>query len=69
MILSEVVTLIIYCISITFLPEFFDLSFVLTTTFLWKTAVIVAVSSLPLYFIKVARATLAPPSYSKLVMS
>lgn len=46
-----------------------DLSFVLTTTFLWKTAVIVAVSSLPLYFIKLARATLAPPSYSKLAMS
>lgn len=46
-----------------------DLSFVLTTRFLWKTAVIVAVSSFPLYILKIVRARLAPPSYSKLAMS
>lgn len=46
-----------------------DLSFVLTSRFWWKTAVIVAVSSLPLYVIKILKARLAPPSYSKLAMS
>lgn len=46
-----------------------DLSFVLTTRFLWKTAVIVAVSSFPLYITKFLRARLAPPSYSKLAVS
>ncbi|KAN0065397.1 putative aminophospholipid-translocase [Thecaphora frezii] len=69
MILSEVGTLFFYCVSIVFLPEFFDLTFVLTHRFFWKTAVIVAVSSLPLYAYKVVRQRLAPPSYSKLAMS
>ena len=65
-----------------FLPEFFggsltrlsgactdaksDLSFVLSTRFLWKVALIIAVSSFPLYVIKFVRSRLAPPSYSKL---
>ncbi|CAO1634426.1 unnamed protein product [Sympodiomycopsis kandeliae] len=69
MFMSEIVTLFLYCLSMAFLPEYFDLSFVLTTRFLWKTAVIVAVSSFPLYVIKILRARLAPPSYSKLAMS
>ncbi|PWN21083.1 phospholipid-translocating P-type ATPase [Microstroma glucosiphilum] len=69
MVLSEVVTLLLYCISMAFLPEYFDLSFVLTTRFLWKLAVIVAVSSFPLYVIKILKRLLAPPSYSKLAVS
>ncbi|CAO1616277.1 unnamed protein product [Parajaminaea phylloscopi] len=69
MVFSEVATLAIYVASMTVLPEYFDLSFVLTSRFWWKTAVIVAVSSLPLYVIKVLKARLAPPSYSKLAMS
>ncbi|CAO1635680.1 unnamed protein product [Jaminaea pallidilutea] len=69
MVLSEVVTLALYAASMTVLPEYFNLSFVLTTRFLWKTAVIVAVSSFPLYILKIVRARLAPPSYSKLAMS
>lgn len=69
MILSEIVTLFFYCVSIVFLPEFFDLGFVLSYRFLWKTAVIVAVSSLPLYVWKEVRNRLAPPSYSKLAMA
>lgn len=69
MVLSEVVTLFFYCLSIAFLPEFFDLTFVLSTRFLWKVAVIIGVSSLPLYFIKVVKDRLAPPSYSKLAMA
>jgi phospholipid-translocating ATPase len=69
MVMSEVITLGVYCISMAFLPEFFDLSFVVSTTFLAKTAIIVAVSSLPLYVIKFIRLRLAPPSYSKLNMT
>jgi len=48
---------------------FADLSFVTSAAFLWKTAIIVAVSSLPLYVIKFVRQRLAPPSYSKLNMT
>ncbi|KAJ9478875.1 putative phospholipid-transporting ATPase NEO1 [Pseudozyma hubeiensis] len=69
MILSEIVTLFFYCVSIVFLPEFFDLGFVLSGRFVWKTAVIVAVSGLPLYVWREVRLRLAPPSYSKLAMA
>ena len=69
MFLSEIVTLVIYCSSMILLPEFFDLDFVLTYNFWWKTAIIVLVSSFPLYLIKVVHARVAPPSYSKLAMS
>jgi len=69
MILSEIVTLLIYCFSMAVLPEYFDLKFVLTYNFLWKTAIIVLVSSFPLYLIKAVHARIAPPSYSKLVMT
>ncbi|KZT54722.1 phospholipid-translocating P-type ATPase [Calocera cornea HHB12733] len=66
MIASEVVTLVIYAGSIAFLPTYFDLSFVLSIRFFWKVAVIVAVSSLPLYIVKIVRSRVAPAAYSKL---
>ncbi|KDN43564.1 phospholipid-translocating P-type ATPase [Tilletiaria anomala UBC 951] len=69
MVISEIVTLFLYCVSIVFLPEFFDLKFVLSPRFLWKVALIIAVSSFPLYVIKIVRSRLAPPSYSKLATS
>ena len=69
MVLSEIVTLAIYCLSMVFLPEFFDLNFVLSLNFLWKTTIIVCVSSFPLYVIKAVHTRLAPPSYSKLAMA
>lgn len=69
MVLSEIFTFLIYCVSIVLLPEYFDLRFVLTFTFFWKTAIIVLVSSFPLYIIKAVHARIAPPSYSKLVMT
>lgn len=68
MVLSEIVTLVLYCFSMVLLPEYFDLDFVLTYNFVWRTAIIVLVSSFPLYLIKAVRAQLAPPSYSKLAM-
>ncbi len=69
MVIAEIVTLLLYCISIAFLPEFFDLNFVLSTRFLWKVGLIIAVSSFPLCLTKFIRARLAPPSYSKLTTS
>ncbi|KAL1741990.1 hypothetical protein HDZ31DRAFT_84446 [Schizophyllum fasciatum] len=67
MVISEVVTLAIYAGSIVFLPEYFDLNFVITTGFLWKTAVIVCISALPLYIIKLIRSRFAPAASSKLL--
>lgn len=67
MVISEVVTLFFYVISIAFLPEYFDLTFVVTVAFAWKTAVIVAISTIPLYIIKLIRRKLAPAASSKLL--
>ncbi|KAF9338414.1 putative aminophospholipid-translocase [Podila minutissima] len=66
MIVSEIATLVIYVGSMVFLPTYFDMSFILTKTFVWKVAVITMVSSFPLYVIKMLRRKFAPPSYSKL---
>ncbi|KAG9009265.1 putative aminophospholipid-translocase [Tulasnella sp. JGI-2019a] len=66
MVAAEIVTLFFYVISIAFLPEYFDLSFVMTQRFAWKVAVIVAVSSLPLYLIKAVRSRIKPATYTKL---
>jgi phospholipid-translocating ATPase len=67
MVASEVVTLLVYIASIAFLPEYFDLTFVVTLGFAWKVAVIVAISTLPLYIIKVIRSRIAPAASSKLI--
>jgi phospholipid-translocating ATPase len=86
MVISEIVTLFIYAISMVFLPEYFgqfymhslpyesvlisspiDLAFVLSIRFAWKVAVIVAISSLPLYVIKLIKSRIYPAVYSKLM--
>jgi len=67
MILSEIVTVILYGVSMVFLPEYFDLAFVTSVPFIWKVAVIVAISSLPLYIIKLIRSRVAPATSSKLL--
>ena len=87
MVISEVVTLVMYVISMAFLPEYFgtclvrlprqahaslafalpDLEFVVSTRFAWKVAVIVAISTLPLYIIKLIRSRIAPAVSSKLL--
>ncbi|CAG8497306.1 89_t:CDS:10 [Rhizophagus irregularis] len=66
MVLSEIITLAIYIVSMIFLPTYFDLTFILTETFVWKVLVITAISSLPLYIVKFLRRRYSPPSYLKL---
>ncbi|TFY61338.1 hypothetical protein EVG20_g7094 [Dentipellis fragilis] len=67
MVISEIVTLLIYAVSIVFLPEYFDLGFVMSPRFAWKVAVIVAISALPLYIIKLIKSRVAPAASSKLL--
>ncbi|TCD66254.1 putative aminophospholipid-translocase [Steccherinum ochraceum] len=67
MVISEVVTLFLYVASIAFLPEYFDLTFVISPRFAWKVAVIVAISAFPLYIIKLIRSRVAPAASSKLL--
>ncbi|KAI9498324.1 hypothetical protein BDB00DRAFT_867486 [Zychaea mexicana] len=66
MVIAEIVTVLIYIGSMWLLPTYFDMSFILTTRFVWKVAVITAVSSLPLYVAKIIKRRYAPPSYTKL---
>ncbi|GAB1525352.1 Putative aminophospholipid-translocase [Rhizoctonia solani] len=66
MVIAEIVTLIFYAISMAFLPEYFDLSFVVSLRFAWKVALIVCVSSVPLWLIKTVRSRVRPATYSKL---
>ncbi|KIY46035.1 phospholipid-translocating P-type ATPase [Fistulina hepatica ATCC 64428] len=67
MVISEIVTLIIYAVSMTVLPEYFDLSFVISPDFAWKVAVIVSVSAFPLWIFKAIRSRIAPAASSKLL--
>jgi phospholipid-translocating ATPase len=66
MFFAEIITLCIYVISMVFLPTYFDMNFILTWTFVWKTLVITIISCFPLYVIKVIKRILHPPTYSKL---
>ncbi|GAA5829685.1 hypothetical protein JCM5353_005198 [Sporobolomyces roseus] len=66
MIVSEVFTLALYVISIAFLPEYFDLNFVLSPPFIWKVALIVGISAAPLWIIKWLKGKFAPTQYAKL---
>ncbi|KAI8986494.1 phospholipid-translocating P-type ATPase [Pilobolus umbonatus] len=66
MIIAEIVTFLIYFGSMWLLPTYFDMTFILTERFAWKVVVITAVSSCPLYIVKIIKRRIAPPSYTKL---
>jgi phospholipid-translocating ATPase len=66
MIAAEVVTMLVYILSMAFLKTEFDLDFILTGRFVWKTLVITLVSAFPLYVIRVLRRYYAPAIYQKL---
>ena len=66
MIYAEVVTMLIYVLSMLVLRTDFDMDFILTWRFVWKTAVIILVSAFPLYVIRRVRRYYAPAIYQKL---
>ncbi|KAJ8330614.1 putative aminophospholipid-translocase [Batrachochytrium dendrobatidis] len=66
MIYSQLGTAAIYIGSMWLLPAYFDVHFIATTTFVWKVALITAVSSLPLYVYKAVQWRINPPNYTKL---
>ncbi|GAA5858648.1 hypothetical protein JCM8547_001405 [Rhodosporidiobolus lusitaniae] len=66
MVVAEVCTAGLYIVSIAFLPEYFDLSFVLSPPFAWKVALIVAISAAPLWVLKALKQRFAPTQHAKL---
>ena len=66
MIYAEIVTMLVYMLSIFVLKTEFDLNFILTWAFVWKTVVITLASCFPLFIIRKIRHKWAPPTYLKL---
>jgi len=66
MLLAELVSILIYFLSLIILRDWFDSDFIQSPEFVWKTLLITAVSCLPLYLIKFLRKRFSPPSYQKL---
>ncbi|KAI5798151.1 phospholipid-translocating P-type ATPase [Pyronema domesticum] len=65
MVIAEICTLVFFVASVPFLGDYFELEYVLTGDFVWRVAVISAVSLIPPYVVKVAGRRLRPPSYAK----
>ena len=65
MIFSILGTAAIYFGSIPFLAEYFDLGFVVTVGFLWRCAVILAITLIPFYAGKLIDRAIRPPNYRK----
>jgi len=66
MITAEILTVIVYIFSMFILRTYFDIFFIMTSTFLWKCAVIVAASWGPPHVWQVVRRIVRPPQYTKL---
>jgi len=67
MVYAEIFSLVVYFLSMLIIETDFDLTFIFTFKFMWKVLAITAVSSLPLYFVKLLGRVYNPPSYTKLV--
>ena len=66
MLLAEVLSIVIYIISLYVFRDFFDTEFLASWPFVWKVVVITAVSCVPLYIIKGLRKRFSPSAYQKL---
>lgn len=65
MTLSLLGTFAAYAVSVPFLGDYYDLSYVWSWGFVWRVAAITAISVIPPYSAKILRRTLKPPSYRK----
>lgn len=65
MFFSEILTFAIYAASFPYLGDYFDLDFVHTPGFYWKTTIITATALIPPWIAKALRRKLRPPNYAK----
>jgi phospholipid-translocating ATPase len=66
MILSEIISFLLYILSLVVFHDFFDSDFILSFNYVWKVFLITALSCVPIYIMKFIRNWIAPPNYSKL---
>lgn len=65
MVVSIVGTAVMYVGSLPLLGEYFDLSFILTVGFAWRTTAIVAIALMPVWAAKMISRAIKPPNYRK----
>ena len=65
MIFCLIGTLLAYAVSVPFLGEYFDLSYVITLDWLWRVFAVLAVSLVPVWAGKMIKQSWHPPSYRK----
>lgn len=65
MVITEVVSLGMYCGSIPFLGEYFNLEYFQKPDLYWQVAVILSAALIPVWAAKAIKAKLKPPSYAK----
>jgi phospholipid-translocating ATPase len=67
-ILSEIATFFLYFASMFALTSYFDVTFILTWSFIWKVVVITSSSCLPVYLAMHIKQKYDPPAHSKLTL-
>ncbi|CAH2350246.1 probable phospholipid-transporting ATPase Neo1p [[Candida] railenensis] len=65
MVATIVITLIIFIVSIPFLTEYFDLTYVVSVSYIWQVVVILGVSLFPVWLSQAINRRLNPPNYAK----
>lgn len=65
MVLSEIITMAIYLVSVPFLGDYFELDYLSKIEFYWKTSIIIATALIPPWIGKALRRRLKPPNYAK----
>lgn len=65
-VMSELLTLMMYILSVPFLTNYFELKFLLGLKFYWVSALILFISLLPVWCGKALKRKLKPSSYAKL---
>lgn len=65
MVVTIVVTFLIYVGLIPFLSEYFDLSYIASFSYYWQAALVIAVSLFPVWLTQTVNRKLRPPLYAK----
>ena len=66
MIISEIFTLLAYIGTVPFLGDYFELSYLKTVDFYWKTCVVLSASIIPVALFRILHRRFNPQSYDKL---
>ncbi len=66
MVCAQLMSLLLYLLSMFLLPAYFDLSYILSWDFLWRVLVVTGTSFFPVFIAKFAYSRLSPSSASKI---